>query len=65
VEEPAGVDDQAIEDPVGLSPATETMLTIRPGPWAFMTGATALISRIGPVRFTAMIRSGSCCAWPG
>ena len=30
---------------------------MRPLPCAFMTGATALIRRIGPVRLTAMILS--------
>src|SRR5271169_3493771 len=33
------------------------MLTMRPRPCAFMTGATAFIRRIGPVRLTAMILS--------
>ena len=39
----------------GLSPATEAMLTMRPCLWAFITGATALVRRIGPVRLVAMI----------
>jgi hypothetical protein len=30
---------------------------MRPRPCAFMTGATAFIRRIGPVRFMAMILS--------
>ena len=34
-------------------------MTIRPAPLAFSAGAAALISRMGPVRFTAMIFSQS------
>jgi NAD(P)-dependent dehydrogenase (short-subunit alcohol dehydrogenase family) len=46
----------AMDEPVGPSPATDAMLTMRPRPSAFMTGATALMRLIGPVRLTAIRR---------
>jgi hypothetical protein len=33
------------------------MLTMQPHPWAFITGATALARRIGPVRSVALTLS--------
>src|SRR5437016_13474976 len=45
----------AIEDPVGLNPAIDETLTIRPCAWRFMTGATALMHRNGPVKFVVRI----------
>src|SRR6266849_2804752 len=44
-----------MDEPVGLRPAMEAMFTIRPAPWRCMTGATALVHSIGPVRFTSRI----------
>src|SRR5205823_3811123 len=48
-----------MDEPVGPMPDTDEMLTMRPRPCAFMTGATAFIRRIGPVRLMAMILSHS------
>src|SRR2546427_12205686 len=44
-----------MDEPEGLRPAMEAKFTMRPVPWRCMTGATALVHSIGPVRFTSRI----------
>ena len=54
----------AIELPTARMPAIEATFTIAPSPASFIAGATALVQKNGPFRFTARIRSQCSSAMP-